>query len=201
MLNVNSRSGNHGHLGQLAGPLVEVDIKEEQENAGIKAQQAVLGNLYKWENAIELIVQVNTVRIIIVHKLSRLQYWRFILSYNICLTFLTILQRTITLINGVHGVPVLGHALCRTKNKSISHKGKKDNVHHWILMKAWIMDMGRLVQPWKQIWIYTSKRKRVSCRNVKVCIKSPYFGDLRQQNGYSYIDWECLYHWHCILMW
>ena len=77
MLNVNSRSGNHGHLGRLAGLLVEVDIKEEQENAGIKAQQAVLGNLYKRENAIELIVQVNTVRIIIVHKLkvySELQY-------------------------------------------------------------------------------------------------------------------------------
>ena len=72
MLNANSRSGNHGHLGQLAGPLVEVDFKEEHENAGIKAQQAVLGNLYKRENAIELIVQVNTVRIIIVHKLSRL---------------------------------------------------------------------------------------------------------------------------------
>ena len=47
MLNVNSRSGISGHLGQNAGPLVEVEIKEEQEIVGIKAQQVVLGNLYK----------------------------------------------------------------------------------------------------------------------------------------------------------
>ena len=75
MLNVNSRSGIHGHLGQNAAKLVDGDIKEEQENVGIKALQVVLGNLYKWENATELIVQVKNEMIIIVNKFIEGLFW------------------------------------------------------------------------------------------------------------------------------